>query len=218
MQYTESYSYPQIENVFLVPSLSLSLSLSFCSARGSRHPICPVHTDGPQCPLTGAYAGCILILRAESAVKVRVRTNSAWNEVLSLPIHYPKYNSWVPRTKSIKYKTTLSIFWTQGQNQTQEQIQPKDRSAGSGGLDMESCSQGTGGLMGQVCRSPRYRPECSCIKLLQFPKNRTIHPNRVLCIEQTASHTRVVNANSLSQAQTTAVQDLCQTVTVGHRC
>lgn len=111
-------------------SLSLSLSLSFFSARGSRHPICPVHTDGPQCPLTGAYAGCILILRAESAVKVRVRTNSAWNEVLSLPIHYPKYNSWVPRTKSIKYKTTLSIFWTQGQNQTKEQIQPKDRSAG----------------------------------------------------------------------------------------
>ena len=72
--------------------------------------------------------------------------------------------------------------------------------------------------MGQVCRSPRYRPECSCIKLLQFPKNRTIHPNRVLCMEQTASHTGVVNANSLSQAQTTAVQDLCQTVTVGHRC
>ena len=112
-------------------SLSLSLCLfHFFRHAVSRHPICPVHTDGPQCPLTGAYAGCILILRAESAVKVRVRTNSAWNEVLSLPIHYPKYNSWVPRTKSIKYKTTLSIFWTQGQNQTKEQIQPKDRSAG----------------------------------------------------------------------------------------
>ena len=33
MQYTESYSYPQIENVFLVPSLSLSVSFIFFGTR-----------------------------------------------------------------------------------------------------------------------------------------------------------------------------------------